>query len=190
VTIRGVQVAVAAWIFILAAIGAVQVFRGAYIDAGVFAVIVVALLLDAAGWLPRVESARRAPHPAALIATLVPVAGVLILAPRHGTLIAVAVVIVGLAAIAVAWPNPKDGGAGWTRATVRAGIAWSVAGVVACLWELGMYILGTVRPGGRTAYPALSDLVDPLLDAPAARVVFVTAWVLGGVFLLRRATTR
>jgi hypothetical protein len=190
VTIRRAQVAVAAWIFILAAIGAVQVFRGAYVDAGVFAVIVVALLLDAAGWLPRAESTRRAPHPALLIATLVPVAGVLILAPRHGILTAVTVVMVGLAAVAFAWPNPKGGGVEWTRATVRAGIAWSAAGVAACLWELGMYILGTVRPGGRTAYPALSDLVDPLLDAPAARVVFVTAWVLGGVFLLRRATTR
>jgi hypothetical protein len=187
-TTRRVGWAVVAWIFILAAIGAVQVFRGAYIDAGVFAAIVVALVLDAAGLLPRVESARRAPHPALLIAILVPVAGVLILVPRHGILIGVAVVAVGLAAVAFAWPNPRDGGGAWTRATVRAGIAWSVAGIAACLWELGMYILGTVSPGGRAAYPALSDLLNPLLDVPAARVVFVTVWLLGGVFLLRRAT--
>jgi hypothetical protein len=53
-----------------------------------------------------------------------------------------------------------------------------------------MYILGTVSPGGRAAYPALSDLLNPLLDVPAARVVFVTVWLLGGVFLVRRATTR
>jgi hypothetical protein len=180
----------AVWIFILAAIGGVQVFRGAYVDAAIFGVVVVALLADAAGWLPRSESARRLLPPALLIAVLLAAAGILVFTPRHGVPAAIVVGLVGLAALALSWPNPRDVPGPLTRATIRAGIAWSLAGVVACLWELAMYILGTFSPGGRTTYPALSDLINPLIDVPVVKLLFVTGWLLAGTFLLRRASSR
>lgn len=66
------------------------------------------------------------------------------------------------------------------------GIAWAAAFVVGCIWELSQFIIGNVDPG-RSAY-ALSDLIDPLLDSLPGKVVFVAAWLAGGVLLLRRGT--
>jgi hypothetical protein len=72
----------------------------------------------------------------------------------------------------------------------RTAALWSGAGILVCLWELSMYLLGTFAPGGRAAHPALSDLLDPLMDNQVLRLVFVAGWVLAGVFLLRRTVAR
>lgn len=188
---RVARIGAAAWIFILLAIGGVQYFRGAWTDGLIFTVVAAVLVGDATGLLPSTESGRGLPRPTLVIAAVVLLSAVLVLAPRHGILAGTTLVVVGVAAVVFAWPDrPRGERDAWTRAVVRAAIAWSVAGVATCLWELSRYIPGTLTPGGRVAYPALSDLLDPFVDIPMGRVLFVIGWVLTGAFLLRRVVSR
>ena len=45
--------------------------------------------------------------------------------------------------------------------------------VAGCVWEIGVYFLGRDLTGSENAYPALSDLLDPVLAWPPARVLLV-----------------
>jgi hypothetical protein len=47
-------------------------------------------------------------------------------------------------------------------------------------------ILGQLTGGGPAAHPALSELIDPLLDQPAGRIVFAVVWTGIGLFLVTR----
>ena len=67
----------------------------------------------------------------------------------------------------------------------RAAIAWTILGLALVLWELAMYFLGCGQDG-RTAFPALSDILDPILNNPIGRFLGVVAWLAGGVALTRR----
>jgi hypothetical protein len=51
-----------------------------------------------------------------------------------------------------------------------------------------MYFLG-LNASGRTEFPALSDLLDPVLDNPVGRILAIVAWLAGGVALSRRGRT-
>ncbi|MEQ1737185.1 MAG: hypothetical protein ABL886_12375, partial [Rhodoglobus sp.] len=110
---------------------------------------------------------------------------------RHGAVVGIFIVTIGVGTVIIAWPNrtPSDRDL-WTAPTRRAGIAWSVVALAACVWELTMYLLGTFATGGRGTYPALSDLLDPLADQPVGTVLLAAGWVAVGVFFLRRMVTK
>ena len=49
---------------------------------------------------------------------------------------------------------------------------------------------GRIAPPVRPDFPSVSEIVDPLLDQPAGRAVFVAVWFGLGGFLLTRARLR
>ena len=67
---------------------------------------------------------------------------------------------------------------------------WTAAWVAGCLWELAMFLLGGRETDGRDLYPAASDLLDPALDNPLAKALFVVVWLAAGVGLLARTDRR
>ncbi len=180
-----------AWIAILVLIGGFQLFRGAITDAAVFLALAVALVADTIGWLPAIRRREsRLPWIVVVIA-LVVAAAVLVLTPRHGLGDQLVLIASGLLVLIVVWPSAPSGTVSpMTARLARTAALWAAVGIALCLWELAMYLLGTFLPGGRTSFPALSDLLNPLIDSPAGRIVFVVAWLLGGVALLRRGRTR
>ncbi len=185
------RLATVGWIVVLGLIAGVQFFRAATIDGVIFTVVAIALVMDATGILPRSERTYRAPRLALLLPIAAAVAAVLILAPRHGIVVGILIVAIGVGAVVIAWPNRAPGNRDiWTTPTRRAGMVWSVVALAACVWELTMYLLGTFTSGGRETYPALSDLLDPLADQPVGTVVLAAAWVAFGVFFLRRMVTK
>lgn len=178
----------AAWIAILALTGGFQFFRGAPVDACVFLALALALLLDAAGAFRRLPSFSWAPPRYPLLAAAVIAAGVLAFTPRHGLADGIVFAVGGLLVLFLAWPT-RAPAASPAAGSTRTAILWSAALVAVCIWELTMYLLGTFV-GGRTAFPALSDLLDPLVENPIGRILFVAVWILGGVGLLRRGEQR
>lgn len=183
--------AVAAWVFILAFTGVFQLFRGAIADGVVFEVLAAGLLADAAGWLPALRERR--PPRFVIVITLAVAAAVLALTPRHGIADGIVLAVAGLLVLAVAWPNhpgraekSAEAASRWSPRLKRSAALWASLGLAFCLWELTMYLLGTYLPGGRDDFPALSDLLDPLLASPIGRILFAAGWLLGGVALLRR----
>ncbi len=141
----------------LGLIAGVQFFRNATIDGVIFTVVAIAVVVDATGILPRSERTFRAPRLIVLLPVAAAVAAVLIIAPRHGVVVGILIVAIGVGAVVIAWPNRAPGDRDiWTTPTRRAGIVWSVVALAACAWELTMYLLGTFTSGGRETGPALS----------------------------------
>ncbi len=176
----------AAWVAILILTGGFQIYRGAPVDGAVFLAMAVALILDLSGVLPSPRNAEWRPSRIILICVLGAAAAVLALTPRHGPGDGIAIAVSGILVFLVAWPQPAsaDDRDSWTPRMRRAATLWACVGIAVCLWELAMYFLGTYV--NRYAFPALSDLLNPLLDHPIGRILFAAAWLLGGVALMRR----
>lgn len=178
----------APWVAILAAIGVVQVVREQPFDAAVFGVAAVALVVDATGAAP---AGRRPGVPLTLLLAVgCAIAVALVLAPRHGVLAGLLVGAVGLAAVAFAWPAPgRPAGDDDPRRRIRirrAAVGWACVVVTMCLVELWSFLAGRVSVQAQGRHPAISELLDPALDGPIGKTVFVVAWLALGALLLTR----
>ena len=179
------------WFLILLAIAVVQVVRGQVFDAVLFGLGAVAIAADVLGTLP---SPRRAPSipGSVVLAGAGALAVLLVLAPRHGVAEGAAVAAVGLVALPLAWlpraavaADGEEAGAARRIRVRRAAIAWAVVVVAMCLVELTSFILGRTPMGADGEYPAISELLDPLLDGWPGRLCFVVGWLALGGLLLR-----
>lgn len=189
---RSVRITIAAWILILVLTGFFQLYRGdAITDGVVFLAMAVALIVGETGLLSRLDGRLIKPRRIVVAIALAIDAGTLVFTPRHGMFDGIVIAITGVLVFLVAWPNePASGDAPepWTPRMTRAAIAWAILGLAFVLWELAMYFLGYGQDG-RTAFPALSDLLDPILDNPIGRALGAAAWLAGGVALMRRGRT-
>jgi hypothetical protein len=178
----------APWIVIVVAIGGVQVVRGQVFDAAVFGVAAVVLVVDAAGVAP--EGRRPSIPLTAVLGIGAVVAAVLALAPRHGVTAALAVGVVGLVTVPLAWLAPaRPPGDDDQRRRIRirrAAIGWACVVVTMCLVELWSFLMGRMTAEAQGQHPAISELLDPALEEPMGRAVFVVVWLAAGVLLLTR----
>jgi hypothetical protein len=180
----------AAWLFVLAAIGVVQIVRHQWIDAAIFGV--TTLLLVVAVVLVPVGRATSRPGIRPLVAGGAVIAAVLGLSTRHGAIAAITMIVAGIAAVGIAWP-PVDRAAPagpWPKALRRLAVAWTLIWIIACLWELLEFVLGGLVPTGRITHPALSDLLDPIVTPGIGQLLFALLWVAAGIFLVRRGGRR
>lgn len=178
------------WAAILVLTGAVQFYRGAVPDGVVFEVAAVLIVGDALGWLPEPAQGGRASFTLLLVVGAVAVVA-LILMPRHTPAEGVVVIAVGVLAIPLAWrgnaPIPSREGEPARRAIVRSAVAWGCVALATALWELGSFVLGRVDLAHPLDHPAISTLLDPVVDTWIGRLVFAILWVLAGIGLLTRA---
>lgn len=179
------------WIAILVAIAVTQVIRAQVLDAVIFGIGAVALGLDASG-LTLQRRRPAVPLPVVLVAAAA-VAVTVVIAPRHGVVSGVVLGVVGVLAVAFAWLVPpsrevEDEALRRTRVR-RAAIGWAAVLLAICLVELWSFLIGRVSPEARESHPAVSELLDPMLDDPIGRAVFVAAWLGVGVLLLTRGRT-
>lgn len=65
--------------------------------------------------------------------------------------------------------------------TGRNAMAWAAVGVAFGIWELYAAARGSTH-----AHPTLSILMRPLIDPPPARAAGYVAWLLAGVWVVRR----
>jgi hypothetical protein len=192
---RSVRITIAAWILILILTAGFQLYRGdAIADGIVFLSMAVALIIGETGIVRRLDGRMIKPRRVVVAIVLAIDAAVLVLTPRHGYADGIVIAVTGVLVFLVAWPNdaPTDEDAGevaarepWTPRLTRAAIAWAILGIAFCAWELAMYFLGYGQDG-RTAFPALSDILDPVLDNPIGRLLGAAAWLAGGIALTRR----
>ncbi len=182
--------AVACWVFILAAIGVVQIVRLQWFDTAVFAVAVLGVVLIARTTRPR-RTPWRIGVPA-LAGTTAALGAVLCFLPRHSLVMQIVVVAAGLAAAVLAWsgaavaqPERQTSAGTGIR---RLAWAWGAILIAGCLWELTQFILGLVQPDA--AWFSLSDLLNPAVATVPGKIVFVMLWLTGGAWLLRRGGAR
>lgn len=181
----------AGWIAVLVITAVFHVVRGAPVDAAIYAVGAVVLVFDALGWLRvplRMPADRDTLSRRVIAGTLIGVASLTLGFTRLYSPADTAIVVgLGVLLLPVVWAERPSGGPEPLPTVVRrTAIAWSIVIVVGCLWEIGVFFLGRDLTGSETAFPALSDIIDPVLAWPPARVVLVACWLLGGYALLRR----
>lgn len=187
-TTRRPSRAALAWLAVICLIGVVQLARGQWLDAALFgggaALVAVSAILGPAPDRPRARPSAPLVGGGAVVLVIA-----LSVAPRHSAWAAIAVIIAGLAAAAIAWrrtPAPARGPRRWPGALRGLAWSWAIIMIVAGLWELTQVTLGRMLPGGRAAYPALSDLLDPLVTPPIGQTLFAVGWVALGLFLAMR----
>jgi len=170
--------------------GCFHVFRGAPIDGVVF--------LRVAFWLAFAESRWPAttvmPGPGAWTSAerrraywIVVAAAVLAAAlPRYGTSDALLVCLLGAVVVVDASMRPTY------EPPKRTSRAWpyAVIGVIAALDELTAYLMQTYDGASVHEFPALSDILNPVIGWPPTRALLVALWLAGGVTLLRLMPAR
>lgn len=186
---RSVRITTAAWIVILVLTGFFQIYRGdALADGIVFLSMAVALVVGETGILKQLDGHFLKPRRLVVLLAVAVDAAVLVLTPRHGYADGIVIAVTGVLVFLIAWPNGAASDRSpeaWTPRLTRAAIAWAILGLAFVLWELAMYILGYGQDG-RTMFPALSDILDPVLDNPIGRALGAAAWLAGGVALMKR----
>lgn len=178
------------WLVILAIIGAVQVIRGQWGIAVLFAVAVALLALETVRPLRRLDTLP-SPRTSLIAAGAGVIAIALLLSPRHSVPAGIAMAIAGVLAVLVAAPPTHLSRPGpWPRTLRRLGWAWASILIAGCIWELLEFVLGGVTAAGTRAHPTLSLLLDPLLDPAWGKLAFVVGWAALGMFLITRGRRR
>lgn len=75
-----------------------------------------------------------------------------------------------------------------TKSDVRGRLVWVIWALVFALIELVAYLASKVS-GDLSTYPTISVLLDPILEEPIGRAMFIALWLMAGVYLfgVRRA---
>lgn len=187
-----------AWVAILLLTAAFHLLRGAPVDAWIYGLAAGVLVLDRLGWLRiplRLRADRQPASRAVLAGVLICTASLTVaVTPLYGPADTAIVVGLGVLLLPVVWADrPAEGRSlddAGRRAVRRAAILWSSVIAAGCLWEVAAFFLGRDLAGREQDFPALSDLLDPVLEWQPARGVLVALWLLGGYALVRRGWGR
>ncbi|MEV8215303.1 hypothetical protein [Leifsonia sp. NPDC077715] len=183
-----------AWVAVLVVTAVFHVVRGAPVDAWIYGLGAAVLLLDQFGWLRiplRLRTDRETLSRRIVAGVLIAVAALTVaVTPLYGPADTAIVVGLGVVLLPVVWagraPAVDAAPLSATHALRRAAILWSAVIAAGCLWEIAAFFLGRDLPGHEQDFPALSDLLDPVLAWQPARGVLVALWLLGGYALVRR----
>ncbi|MGH1548617.1 hypothetical protein ACRAWB_05355 [Leifsonia poae] len=187
-----------AWIAVLLVTTLFHVVRGAPVDAWIYGLGAAALVLDQLRWLRiplRLRSDRDRLSRRIVAGVLIAVAALTVaVTPLYGPADTAIVVGLGVLLLPVVWADRPAGAAEATDASSRpvrrAAVLWSAVIAAGCAWEIGAFFLGRDLPAHEQDFPALSDLMDPVLAWQPARGVLVALWLLGGYALIRRGRRR
>jgi hypothetical protein len=178
----------APWLAILLITGTVQFVRDAPWDGVIFLTVAAVLAVDVVRPLPSWPRPRVAPKPVARLVVWVIVAAaglLLVVMPRHSVGEGIVAVAIGLTALVFAWPaRPVAARIADDGTLRRTGILWAMTALAVCVWELASFVLGRTMPGGVIEHPAVSDLIDPLLDVGSGHALFAAAWLAFGALLV------
>lgn len=173
-----------AWVSVLGLMASFQLWRGAWVDGTLFAMLVGVLVIDriTRGQI-RIFSTPPAMHRRWIFAGAALAAVILSVAPRHSDLDLVVVSAVGVGVLVLAWTPAPDTPEHPRRAYTRAAVWWSVLAVGLCLWEAIAFVLSQYV--SEPDFPTVSVLLDPLLEWEIGRSAFTLLWLSGGLWLLR-----
>lgn len=172
------------WLPVLVFVAAFHINRGAFIDALIFIVGSLIMIADWKKIIPGPMPER--PKASGWVITMVLAIcfSVLLLTERNGW--QDKVLFLTLAPIALFLVYYRDHGPkpGATKQMMRTKWVWITLALFMAYSELFAYIFATVYKDDQT-YPTISILVNPTLESPWGRAIFLTLWLLIGVGLLQ-----
>lgn len=177
------------WLPVFAFVTAFHLNRGSYLDALIFGLGSLLLIADWKKWIPWTMPEK--PKVSGWVMGLVILisCSVLFFSERNGW--QDKVLLLTLAPLAIFMVYYRDHGPkpGATTAMTRTKWIWMVLALFMAVSELFAYIFATVYQDDET-YPTISILVNPILDSPYGRAVFLILWMLIGFGLLQARKKR
>jgi hypothetical protein len=161
-----------------------QVMRGAYIDALIFAVGSVLMIGDWKKWFHWSMPERPKAGRLSVLLVIIGSSSVLFFSERGGW--QDVVLLLALAPVALPMVYYRDHGPkpSSTQVMNRTRWAWTTLAVFMCLSELFAYIWANTFKDDKS-YPTISIIVNPVLESPYGRGIFLVLWMLIGVGLLQ-----
>ena len=171
------------WLPVLAFVTVFHITRGATTDAIYFGFASTLLILDWKRLIPGKMPERRRLGKSVVWGAILAVCVVLLFTERNSwpdiaVLIAILAFSLWLAYYRDHGPKPS-----LTKTMNRTKWVWMTLALSMAVSELFAYIYANVNQDDKT-YPTISVLVNPFLENPIGRIVFLTLWALIGVGLL------
>ena len=180
VLLRGIN----PWLPVLVFVTAFHINRGSTGDAIIFGLGSFILIADWKKWIPW-HMPERPKVSGWVIGLVIAVScSVLFFTERNGwqaIVLLLALVPISLVMVYYRDHGPKPGA---TKQMTRTKWVWMTLALFMAVSELFAYIFATVYKDDAT-YPTISILVNPTLESPWGRAIFLTLWMLIGVGLLQ-----
>lgn len=180
VLLRGIN----PWLPVLVFVTAFHINRGSTGDAIIFGLGSLILIADWKKWIPW-HMPERPKVSGWVIGLVIAVScSVLFFTERNGwqaIVLLLALVPISLVMVYYRDHGPKPGA---TKQMTRTKWVWMTLALFMAVSELFAYIFATVYKDDAT-YPTISILVNPTLESPWGRAIFLTLWMLIGVGLLQ-----
>ena len=172
------------WLPVLVFVTAFHITRGSQVDAVIFAIGCLILIADWKKWIPWQMPERPRISIWLIILVIAISFSVLLLTERNGW--QDRVLLLSLVPIAFTMVYYRDHGPkpGSTKQMARTKWVWMTLALLMAVSELFAFIFATVYRDDST-FPTISILVNPVLDLPLGRAIFLTLWLLIGVGLLQ-----
>jgi len=170
------------WVVIFTGTAIFHVWRGSLEDVLIFGSAAVLILLHVFG-LTKFGFRTQPKIPVWLIASTVIVsAALLFFSPRHeivNFLVLLVFIPIGIALLMYRDSERQEPASPTVR---RSRLLWGVWAVSFALVELYAYVFSKLTKD-LESFPTISVLLDPVLDEPLGRAVFVAIWLISGVYL-------
>ena len=182
--LKGVLRGINPWLPVLIFVTAFHINRGSIGDAIIFGIGCLILIADWKKWIPW-HMPERPKVSGWVIGLAIAISfSVLLFTERTGwqaRLLLLTLVPIALVMVYYRDHGPKPGA---TKEMARTKWVWMTLALVMAVSELFAYIFATVYKDD-TSYPTVSVLVNPTLESPWGRAIFLTLWMLIGVGLLQ-----
>ena len=161
-----------------------HVMRGAYVDALIFSVGSLLLIADWKRWFKWSMPERPKFKRWTVLVAIAAAASVLFFSERGGW--QDVLLLLSLAPIALTLVYYRDHGPKPSSTSLmnRTRWMWVTLAVILCVSELFAYIWANAFKDDKS-YPTISIIVNPVLESPYGRGIFLTLWMLIGVGLLQ-----
>ena len=179
-TLKGINPWLPVFIFVVA----FHLNRGSMGDAIIFAIGSLLLIADWKRWIPWHMPER--PKVSIWVIALVLAISFLVLLTTERNGWQDIVLLLALAPISVVMVYYRDHGPkpSATRVMARTKWIWMTLALAMAVAELFAYIFASVYKDDKS-FPTVSILVNPILESPVGRAVFLVLWMLIGVGLLQ-----
>ncbi|MFM1993174.1 MAG: hypothetical protein RL600_1002 [Actinomycetota bacterium] len=182
--LKGVLSGINPWLPVLVFVTAFHINRGSFGDAIIFGIGCLLLIADWKRWVPWHMPERPKVSGWVIGVVILISCSVLLFTQRDGW--QNRVLLLTLAPIALSMVYYRDHGPkpGATKQMMRTKWIWITLALIMAVSELFAYIFAAVYKDDST-YPTISILVNPVLESPWGRAIFLTLWMLIGVGLLQ-----
>lgn len=171
------------WVVVFLGTAVFHFWRESVADATIFSFASILVWSQVFGFTDLGLAKRPTVGPFWLAGVVILSAWSLYFSPRHGLQNVIALVLIAVAGLALLWYRDPTDPASLTQPIRRARLTWALWAFCFTLVELLAFIYGYLNPLSDENLPTISAVMDPILDQPLGRAIFVAIWLALGVFM-------